>query len=175
LQSFLAVDELTDMLPLHEAIPAAAERLAPADFARWKRGLISEMARLVRAFHDRSRFHKDLYLCHFYIADIDTRHVPDWRGRVWVIDLHRLGHHPWTRAWWRAKDLGQLLFSTDVLGITARDRLRFWHSYHAIEPARLAQRWLWWIARLRARRYTEHNLSRRASRRQPDVLEPTSG
>lgn len=173
LQSFLAVDELTDMLPLHEAVPAAAERLAPTVFARWKRGLISEVARLVRAFHDLSRFHKDLYLCHFYIAECDTRQVPDWEGRVRVIDLHRLGHHPLTRAWWRAKDLGQLLFSTDVPGVTARDRLRFWHSYHSIEPARRPQRWLWWIVRLRARRYRDHNLSRGASRRPPDVLEAT--
>ena len=46
LQSFLAVEELTDMLPLHEAIPLARERLDPAAFRRWKRGLGAEMARL---------------------------------------------------------------------------------------------------------------------------------
>src|SRR5207302_6975329 len=45
-QSFLAVEELTDMLPLHEAIPAAARRLAPTLFQIWKRTLITEMARL---------------------------------------------------------------------------------------------------------------------------------
>jgi hypothetical protein len=159
LQSFLAVDELSGMVPLHEAIPAAAVRLTGREFALWKRGLASEMARLVRAFHDRSRFHKDLYLCHFYIADDDTRHVPDWAGRVRVIDLHRLGHHPWTRAWWRAKDLGQLLFSADVPGVTDRDRLRFWHSYHQAPPARRPSGWLWRTVRLRARRYRGHNRS----------------
>ena len=34
LQSFLAVEELTDMLPLHEAIPAAAGHLSPSEFLR---------------------------------------------------------------------------------------------------------------------------------------------
>ena len=32
LQSFIAVEELTDMLPLHEAVPAAAAALDPATF-----------------------------------------------------------------------------------------------------------------------------------------------
>ena len=160
LQSFLAVEELAGMIALHEAIPAAAARLCPADFGRWKRGLTAELARLVRAFHDRNRFHKDLYLCHFYIAETDTRRVPHWRGRVRVIDLHRLGHHPLTKSWWRAKDLGQLLFSADVPGITARDHLRFWRFYHASAPARRPSRWLCQIVRMRANRYHGHNRSR---------------
>jgi hypothetical protein len=159
LQSFLAVEELTGMVPLHEAIPTAAGRLDSRDFARWKHGLTAEMARLVRGLHDRSRFHKDLYLCHFYIANDDTRSVPDWPGRVRVIDLHRLGHHPWTRTWWQAKDLGQLLFSADVTGVTARDRLRFWRFYNKTPPARRPSRWLSWVARLRARRNRDHSLS----------------
>src|SRR5213079_2543628 len=67
LQSFLAVEELADMLPLHEAVPAAAARLDPATLRRWKRGLVLEMARLTRGLHGRRTFHKDLYLCHFYV------------------------------------------------------------------------------------------------------------
>ena len=34
------------MLPLHQAVPLAAARLDPATFARWKRGLTAELARL---------------------------------------------------------------------------------------------------------------------------------
>jgi heptose I phosphotransferase len=161
LQSFLAVEELTGMVPLHEAIPAAAARLSNADFCAWKRGLIAEMARIVRAFHNRNRFHKDLYLCHFYIADDDTRRIPDWSGRVRVIDLHRLGHHPWTREWWRAKDLGQLLYSADVDGVTARDRLRFWRDYHSLAPFRRPSPWLRRIAQVRADRYRDLNRERK--------------
>jgi Lipopolysaccharide kinase (Kdo/WaaP) family len=164
LQSFLAIEELTGMIALHEAIPAAAQRLNPRDFCAWKRGLATEMARIVRAFHDRNRFHKDLYLCHFYIADDDTRRLPDWSGRVRIIDLHRLGHHPLTGRWWRAKDLGQLFYSSDVQGVTAHDRLRFWRFYHAIAPIRQPTRWLWRLVGMRARRYHEYNAARKASR-----------
>jgi heptose I phosphotransferase len=157
LQSFLAVEELTGMIALHEAIPAAATRLSSTDFLRWKRGLSAEMARIVRGFHDRDRFHKDLYLCHFYIAEDDTRRVPEWNGCVRIIDLHRLGYHRWTRPWWRAKDLGQLLYSSDEPGVSARDRVRFWRYYHSIPPMRKPSLVLRSIVRLRARRYRDHN------------------
>jgi heptose I phosphotransferase len=155
LQSFLAVEELTGMLPLHEAIPAAAARLDPRTFVRWKRGLVAEMAAITRALHERRWFHKDLYLCHFYIAEEDTRRLPSWRGRVRLIDLHRLGHHAWTWPWWQAKDLAQLLYSSEIAGVTTRDRLRFWRAYcgDAGRDAGWLRRW----ARLRAWRYRRHH------------------
>ncbi len=130
LSSFLVVEELTDMLPLHQAIPRAAERLEPAVFRRWKRGLVAEMARLSRLLHDRRHFHKDLYLCHFFIEQTDTERLPEsWRGRMVLIDLHRLTHHPWTWWQWQLKDLAQLLYSSDVKGVDVRDQLAFWKHY----------------------------------------------
>jgi heptose I phosphotransferase len=156
LQSFLAVEELTGMLPLHEAIPLAQRRLPAADFDRWKRGLVAELARLTRQLHDRRAFHRDLYLCHFYVADADTRHVPDsWPGRVWMIDFHRLAFRGfWRRRGARVKDLAQLLFSTfGVPGVTVRDRLRFWKRYGASRGAS----WVRTAVLFRARRYESHN------------------
>lgn len=97
LQSVLAVEELTGMLPLHEAIPAAAAHLSPDEFHRWKRTLAAELARLARALHDRRRFHKDLYLCHFFIRREDTGSLPAWRDRVHLIDPRSRdadGHRP---------------------------------------------------------------------------------
>jgi len=129
LQSFLAIQELADMLPLHEAIPAAAGHLDAANFQRWKRGLIAEVARLSRELHDRRYFHKDFYLCHFYIPRSFVYSMPAWHGQVYLIDLHRLGYHPWTWRLRQTKDLAQLLFSSEVAGITPRDRLRFWRTY----------------------------------------------
>jgi heptose I phosphotransferase len=162
LQSFLAVEELTGMLPLHEAIPQAARLLEPVAFRRWKRGLAAEMARLARALHHRRRFHKDLYLCHFYIAEADTATAPAvWRGRVRLIDLHRLGHHPLTWPWWLAKDLAQLLYSSAVPGVDDRDRLWFWKRYRERIPegraARLLRRWV----RLKGWRYARHSARKR--------------
>ena len=161
-QSFLAVEELTGMLALHEAVPLAASRLGPAAFRRWKDGLAREMAAITLALHRRGRFHKDLYLCHFYVAEQDTARVPDWGGRVQLIDLHRLGRHPLTAPWRRAKDLAQLLYSSEVPGVTARDLLRFWRAYLAGAGLGRASRWLRWALRLQAWNYRRRSRRRKA-------------
>jgi hypothetical protein len=160
LQSFLAVEELTGMAPLHEAIPVAARTLDPSSFRYWKRGLIVELARLTRELHDRRCFHKDLYLCHFFVPHGDLGHVPEWRGRVHVIDLHRLGRHRWTWRIWQAKDLAQLLYSSELPGVDARDRLRFWRAYLGGERRRRSGQWLLRWVLLKARRYQRHNARR---------------
>jgi tRNA A-37 threonylcarbamoyl transferase component Bud32 len=166
LQSFLAVEELADMLPLHEAIPLAATRLDAQTFRRWKRTLVAEMARLTRMLHDRRCFHKDLYLCHFYVAAADTACLPAWRGRVFLIDLHRLSRHAWTWRLWQTKDLAQLLYSSEVAGVDARDQLYFWSHYRGAGPRRGADRWLRWWVLFKWRRYRRHNLRRKARQRQ---------
>jgi heptose I phosphotransferase len=157
LQSFLAVEELTGMLPLHEAIPAAYHALDPVSFACWKRGLISEMAGIVRSLHQRRWFHKDLYFCHFYIAEDDTHTLPNWTGRVRMIDFHRLAKHRWSWPIWQGKDLAQLLYSSDVEGVTARDRFRFWQAYGPREDHSTYRRWLAHYVRMKAGRYQRHN------------------
>lgn len=156
LQSVLAVEELTGMLPLHEAIPLAAQRLPPRVFHRWKAGLVEEMARLTRELHGRRRFHKDLYLCHFYIAESDIKGAgpEDWRGRVNLIDLHRLGHHPWTGPIWQVKDLAQLLYSSEIPGVTSHDRVRFWRFYRG---RRRAAGYLRRLVMWKYRNYRRHN------------------
>jgi heptose I phosphotransferase len=160
LQSVLAVEELTGMLPLHEAIPLAARRLAPDVFRPWKRTLIEEVARLTRLLHDRRCFHKDLYLCHFYIPEADTHGLPaTWRNRVHLIDLHRLAHHPWTWRVWQVKDLAQLLYSSAVEGVEAGDRLWFWWAYLGPGP-RTRDRWVRHWVLWKWRRYARHNARR---------------
>jgi heptose I phosphotransferase len=162
LQSALAVEELTGMLALHEAVPLALARLGAVDFARWKRGLTVELVRLCRLMHDRSWFHKDLYFCHFYLPEADTCRVPaDWLGRVHMIDFHRLARRRLTASWWLAKDLGQLLYSSDVAGVTDRDRLRFW-SLYTKGRAGLRMRLVRHIIELRARNNQRHNERRPA-------------
>jgi heptose I phosphotransferase len=163
LRGFLAVEELHGMLPLHQAVPLAATRLDPAVFARWKRGLTVELARLARELHRRKVFHKDLYFCHFYIPEADTRRVPDgWRDRAVMIDLHRLARHPVTCAWWQVKDLAQLLYSSEVAGVTARDRLRFWKLYATGWPGRPPAGWLRPLVRWKWQLYRRHNRRRKS-------------
>ena len=177
LQSFLAIEELANMLPMHEAIPRAARQLDPGTFAHWKRGLIEEVARLTRDLHRRRVFHKDLYLCHFYIPRADTETVPaSFSGRVHLIDLHRLGHHPWSWRIWQVKDLGQLLYSSEIPGVVARDRLRFWRAYLGGTGRHgLGQRWLRWFVLFKWRRYRRHNARKQRPSQvrlaEPDVLD----
>jgi heptose I phosphotransferase len=156
LQSFLAVRELTGMLPLHQAVPAAEARLDAAAFRKWKRGLAAELARLAAELHRRRHFHKDLYLCHFYVAEEDTACMPEWRGRVQMIDLHRLGHHPWTWPLWLAKDLAQLWYSSEIPGVEMRDRVCFWRAYRKAHPA-AAARWLKAFIRAKVWSYRRHS------------------
>ena len=157
LQSFLAIEELTNMLPLHQAIPQAARQLDPLTFRKWKNGLVKEIARIARLLHDKNSFHKDFYLCHFFIPRDDLFCIPNWRNRVFLIDFHLLTQHSLTRAFWVSKDLGQLLFSSEVEGIDARDRLRFWHAYRGTDRRSLRSRFLRGVARYRGWRYREHN------------------
>jgi heptose I phosphotransferase len=171
LQSFLAVEELHGMLPLHEAVPLAASRLDPTRYASWKRGLIDELARLTRELHRRKVFHKDLYFCHFYIPESFTHTPPpDWANRVVMIDLHRLARHRLSGPWWQAKDLAQLLYSSDVPGVTARDRLRFWQSYRK-DWSGSPGGWLLPLIRWKWRLYQRHARRRKGLEHAPRTPE----
>jgi len=166
LQSYLAIEELAGMVPLHEAVPVAAAALPPATFAVWKRGLTHELARLTSRLHGLRHFHKDLYFCHFYIPERYTHTVPAaWTGEVHLIDLHRLGHHPLSWRWWRMKDLAQLLYSSEVTCVTVRDRLRFWRAYAGPARRGWSTRLLRWAVQVRWQNYRRHNAERIRARK----------
>jgi len=156
LSSFLMVAELTGCEAINEVVPKLAQRLDDRDFADFKRRAIVEMARITAVLHAARHFHKDLYLCHFFL-DLDRVDQAGRPPRLVLIDLHRLGAHRLSSPWWRWKDLGQLLFSTfGVDGIDDRDRLRFWRSYRRLVPLPFAK-WQERLIRLRAARYGRHN------------------
>jgi tRNA A-37 threonylcarbamoyl transferase component Bud32 len=162
LRSCLAVEELAGMVSLQEAIPLAAVRQDAQSFRHWKHGLVAEMARLTRMLHDRRCFHKDLYLCHIFIAAQDTHEVPaeGWRGRLHLIDLHRLNHHSLLWRVWQTKDLAELLYASSIIGVDARDRLAFWRAYRGDGPHRPRCWWTRWFILYRWRRYRRHNARR---------------
>ncbi len=152
LQSFLVIRELTGMQPLHEAVPIALNQLPSGMFLRWKRRLIGELARITRILHRARRFHKDLYLCHFFVGPGEAE--------LSLIDLHRLGHHPWTARYWQIKDLAQLLYSSNVAGVSNRDRLRFFHAYVGQPKLDRTARRLLQRVLVKADRYRRHNAKR---------------
>jgi heptose I phosphotransferase len=154
LRSYLMVAELVGHAPLHEAVPELAASMEPSAFASMKRGLVIEMAEITARLHAAHAFHKDLYLCHFFL---DRRPGAAPGRRLCLIDLHRLAVHRWTAPRWRWKDLGQLLFSTHgVQGIDDRDRLRFWMHYRRLSRMILPTAQIRFV-RGKAARYLAHN------------------
>jgi heptose I phosphotransferase len=158
LESFLAIAELKGMRPLHELIPQAQRTLPPHQFDAWKRNLIREMARVVRLLHRAQRYHKDLYLCHFFVPETALHMTGSLEGQVYLIDLHRLAKHRLTGWRWRCKDLAQLLYSADVPGIDDRDGLRFLQAYLGRAKLRFFDRWLRRAVLAKANRYRKHNV-----------------
>jgi heptose I phosphotransferase len=156
LQSYLLVAELTGCEELNVCLPKLARELSPAAFAALKRRLVAEMARMSAALHRARIFHKDLYLCHFFLDRERLRRDPG-DVRLVLIDLHRLAEHRFLPDRWRWKDLGQLLFSTHDLGvIDDRDRVRFWRHYRKSLGLRHPA-WQSRMVRLKAARYLDHN------------------
>lgn len=154
LQSFLMVAELTGCRELNEVLPELAATMPAGEFARLKRGLAREMAEIAAKLHNARVFHKDFYLCHFFL-DLAGRSATG--HRLTLIDLHRLREHRLTAPRWRWKDLGQLLYSTfDVAGVDDRDRLRFWMHYRRLARLRLPRLQLRMLS-LKAGRYRAHN------------------
>jgi lipopolysaccharide kinase (Kdo/WaaP) family protein len=169
LQSFLALKELAGMLPLHEAIPRAAVDLPCVVFRAWKRRVIAQVAELTRVLHEHQHFHKDLYLCHFYVQPPASGRLPAEVGTVHMIDFHRLAHHPFAGWVWRIKDLAQLLFSSDVSGVTERDRLRFLHRYLGLRKLNRAGRRLLSLVSIKARMYQRKHEGARDLRLAPQL------
>lgn len=150
LRSYLIVADLVGSEELNVIVPKLAERLDPPAFAALKRRLIRKMARVAATLHKANLFHKDFYLCHFFLDTNDY-------DRLTLIDLHRLGRHRWIAGRWRRKDLAQLLYSTrNVAGIDDRDRQRFWMHYR--RACNLGRRESAAIVR-KADRYLAHNRS----------------
>lgn len=156
LQSFLAIRELTGMLPLHQAIPLADSILPTPVMIRWKKQLIQQVASMARRLHELHRYHKDLYLCHFYVKTPQTDDQSP--GPLSLIDLHRMSYHRLFAWRWKWKDLSQLYFSTwGVKGLDDNDREQLLQDYLQDQQHSLFAHWGMKLIRLKARRYARHN------------------
>jgi heptose I phosphotransferase len=67
LQSFVMIAELSGSEAVNELLPRLAAKLDCRAFEMLKRQIIDEMARITAILHAAQAFHKDLYLCHFFL------------------------------------------------------------------------------------------------------------
>lgn len=154
LQSYLLVGELAGQEAINELLPVLHRETSAYDFEKLKRVLTVHLAEISARLHRNHYFHKDLYLCHFFV-DRDPSRI--WASRPALIDFHRLAKHRLFVWRWRSKDLGQLLYSTyDVGEINNRDRARFWVHYQRFLGEKLAKLDLRG-AQWKAKRYLDHN------------------
>ena len=76
LQSYLMVAELTGFQELNVALPDWRPSSTRRRSRSLKRRLVIEMARITATLHRARAFHKDLYLCHFYLDRERLRRRP---------------------------------------------------------------------------------------------------
>ncbi len=151
-KSLLVVSALEGYVPLHEFIPTRFAGRSPAGQRALKRAVTERLAAVVGRLHVAHLYHRDLYLCHFFFRETPT--LPAAFDLV-LIDLMRLKHSQRPR--WRIKDLGALLFSSYVPGVTRTDRLRFFTRYLGTRRLDAPARRLLRRIERKADRYRRHN------------------
>jgi len=108
--------------------------LSPADREsdlRRRRALVDELARFVARFHASGFVHRDLYLSHLFIRNVEAGVPAHSSGGVafTLIDLQRAFRPSWRRRRWVVKDLAALHYSTPADRLGRFERLRFLCRY----------------------------------------------
>jgi hypothetical protein len=156
--SLLAVRELEGYLPLHIYVPGPLARMPEPQRKARKAALTARLVDVARRLHGKHYFHRDFYLCHFFLRDDPS--APDGFDLV-LIDFGRLLKSRLRR--WRVKDLAALCFSTFVDGVSRTDRLRFYLQYLGITKLDAKAKRLLRTVLAKADRYHRHNAPRRAA------------
>jgi heptose I phosphotransferase len=155
--SLLAVRELEGYQPLHQVIPRRFGGQDTLPVRQLRRQLTYRLAEIVRRLHDAQLYHCDLYLCHFFLHDQPAIDGEGPTEHLVLIDFTRLRHSNISR--WRVKDLAQLLFSSDLPGITRSDRMRFFKHYLRVSRLDATARRLLRRVQRKALLYHRHNQS----------------
>ncbi len=119
-QSFLITEALSNYISLEEFCRDWGKN--PPSF-QLKYQLIQEVARIARILHEHGINHRDFYLCHFLLSK-------NYKNcNLVLMDLHRAQIREKTPERWIIKDLAGLYFSSQGMGLSTRDNLRFIKEY----------------------------------------------
>jgi heptose I phosphotransferase len=133
--------------PLH-----ASTRLRDRAF---KHRLIEATADLVNRLHGAGLFHRDLYLAHLFLDDVD-----DQPPALSLIDLQRVIHPRLFIERWRVKDLASLNYSTPPSAATRADRVRWYKRYRGVKTLMAADRRLIRAVAAKTGRIARHSRKR---------------
>jgi len=114
--SFFCSKEIAGGVPLDDHIIAQPKANLDA--------IIHELARITAMLHDAGLFHRDLYLCHFFLTA-----AKEETFRLHLIDLQRIHRPRLFPRRWVVKDLAALLYSSTALPVRDEDRARFFEAY----------------------------------------------
>jgi|ETNmetMinimDraft_35_1059890.scaffolds.fasta_scaffold06200_4 heptose I phosphotransferase len=125
LESFVITEALHGMVSL-EQLTQNWGHLPLGQRIRLKWELLRQLAVIARTIHRNGLNHRDFYLCHFLVRDLDwTCWRPTDPLTLHLIDLHRMQIRQTVPQRWLLKDLAGLLFSAMDCGLTRNDLLRF--------------------------------------------------
>lgn len=91
-----------------------------------KKALIEKVAEMVRKMHEGGVNHRDCYICHFLLSmPFNYNGTP----KISIIDLHRAQVSKCVAERWIVKDLGELFYSVQEVGLSKIDYARFLKCY----------------------------------------------
>ncbi len=104
-----------------------------ANDIRFKRWLITKVARIARDMHNSGANHRDFYLVHFLLkcGFDENKQLSHNLSALYLIDLHRMQIRKNTPHRWRVKDIAALYFSSMDIQLSQRDLFRFMKTYSA--------------------------------------------
>ena len=119
-RSFLMTAEIDGALPADDL---ARLRFGSRDreTVRARRRFVRALGELVRKLHSARLTHRDLYLCHVFVREVEQ----DFQLRL--IDLQRVARSFLRR--WKVKDIAQLEYSRPPGTFSRTDGVRFLHAY----------------------------------------------
>ncbi|MBN1436920.1 MAG: lipopolysaccharide heptosyltransferase II [Sedimentisphaerales bacterium] len=122
-RSFVMLEELPNAEALERLLPDQKQKQNQYTLLADRRKLITTLAQLVKRLHDQGFFHRDLYLCHVFLAKDRAG-----KERLCLIDLQRVFQPRYRCRRWQIKDLAQLYYSARNF-FTAAEIMRFLHTY----------------------------------------------
>lgn len=140
-QSFLMTEEIPGGRPADDYLKEEFAAARGGEALLRKRRLVAEIARLARKFHGSGFHHRDFYLCHVFVRELDGA-AGETGWALHLIDLQRVRRPGPGRVGrrWLVKDLSQMNYSAPAGVVTRTDKVRFLREYLALGSRRRSGR-----------------------------------